>query len=573
MVCLAAMTISGTELNWRDISASLEPSVLFKWAPGMVFGAAIYFAIKRWGNPLILPVSVTVAVVAFHLALIAFNISGDEARTAGMLLLSTTEENIWPSIWPSDLAHVDWTAIIGQMPNLLTLVLIAFICIVMNITGLELAVNQQLDWDREFRVTGIASMVSGLGGGTVSTLIIPASLRNKLLRADTRLTGVIAAAVIGGALFLGDDLLNYIPTALAGGILFFAGLGMIDEGLVKSRKRLPLSEYNIILLIFLVVIVVGLVEGVAAGMLLTLVFFALRLSRVDPIEDRFSARERHSNRDRSVPDRAILLAEGDRVQAYRLRGYIFFGSITPLVEQLKKSLTNPNPCLLLDFTAVSGFDFSAVTALSKFLQKSNADGVQLVLSGLSETLRLGLERNLPPKVFATLQIELDTDLGLERCEDIIISEWKADATMANTLRGKLLDSSADDLEYHLARQIQFEELIEELGHWLTPREYSAQEILASEDTSQDGLQFLLSGRASVYDGVGARLRQFSPGDAIWPASQLDNKANLVIAEESCQTMVLTPTNRYWLEEHEERLALKIYRYLLAQRFEARPKAD
>jgi SulP family sulfate permease len=84
---------------------------------------------------------------------------------------------------------------------------------------------------------------------------------------------------------------------------------MLDEGLVKSHKRLPRSEYGIILLIFIAIMSFGLIEGVGVGMLATLVFFAVRLSRVDPIESRFTARERESNKTRPVPDRAILLEE------------------------------------------------------------------------------------------------------------------------------------------------------------------------------------------------------------------------------------------------------------------------
>ena len=38
-------------------------------------------------------------------------------------------------------------------------------------------------------------------------------------------------------------------------------------------------------------------------------------------------------------------------------------------------------------------------------------------------------------------------------------------------------------------------------------------------------------------------------------------------DEPCETMVLTPGARVWLEEHEEWLALKLYRYLLAGPFE------
>ena len=574
-VCLAAMSLMGADPDWRAVPALLEPPLLWKWGPGAAYGIALYFAMKRWGNALILPVSVALAVGAYHLALATLGISADEARAAGLLLTSTADGGLWPALGPADLVQVDWPALAGQLPNMLALILVAFICVILNVAGLELAANQELDWDREFRATGFASVVAGLGGGTVATLVVPASLRSKLFGATTRLTGVVAALVIGGALFLGDGMLEIVPTPLVGGILVFAGLGMLDEGLMRSRKRLPWSEYGIILMIFVVIISFGLFEGVGAGMLATLVFFAVRLSHVDPVESRFTAREWQSNRARPVPDRAILLAEGEQVQVYRLRGYIFFGSVSPLADQLRESLAGPSrpACLLLDFAAVSGFDFSAVSVLGRFLQTANAAGVQVVLSALSGQLRTGLERNLPPSVFGELLLEPNADRGLERCEEIVIAAWRADAKLTDRRRTSLLEHAVDDLERHLERQIHFEDLVKELRRWLTPHNYSADEILAGPGAPDEGLQLLLSGRASAYDGAGARLYQFSPGDAIWPADALDERATSVVADEPCRTMVLPPAARRWLEQHEERLALKLYSYLLAGRFAAESEAD
>ena len=575
VVCLAAMSLMGANPGWRAAPALLEPAVLWTWVPGAAYGIALYVAIKRWSNALILPVSVVAAIGAYHFALGALDIAGDEARAMGLLLTSTADGGLWPVLFPTDLAHVEWAAMAGQIPNMLTLMLIAFICVIMNVAGLELAVNQELDWNREFRATGFASVVAGLGGGTVATLIVPASLRSKLFKATTRLTGVVAAVVIGVAVLLGDGMLELVPTALIGGILVFAGLGMLDEGLAKSRKHLPWTEYGIILVIFVVIIFFGLFEGVAAGMLATLVFFAVRLSHVDPIESRFTARERHSNKARSVPDRAILLEEGGRVQAYRLRGYIFFGSVGPLTDHLRKTLEGPSrpACLMLDFTAVSGFDFSAVSTLSRFLGTANEAGVKVVLSAVSEQFRSGLELNLPASVFAELVLEPNVDRALEHCEEIVIAAWRTDATAAASQATALLEHAASDLERHLEQQIRFEDLMEELQAWLTPRAYAADEALAGEDAPQEGLQLLLSGRACAYDGAGARLYQFSPGDSIWPAAASGAHATSVVADEACRTMVLTPAARRWLEKNEERLALKLYRYLLAGHFQVEPEAS
>ncbi len=574
-VCLAAMSLMGVGTDWRSIPALLEPSMLWRWCPGVVFGIALYLAMKRLRNPLILPVSVALFVGAYHLVLAALGISGGEAREASLLLTSTSEGNLWPALRAADLVNVDFGAMALQLPNLLMLMLVALIVVIMNIAGLEMAANQDLDWDRELSASGLASVVAGLGGGTVASLIVPASLRSKLFGAATRLTGVAAALVIAAALFLGDGMLELVPVPLVGGILFFAGLGMLDEGLVRTRKRLPGSEYGIIVLIVVVILAFGLFEGVGAGMLVTLVFFAVRLSSVDPIESRFTAGERRSTKARPVPDRAILLEEGERVLAYRLRGYIFFGSVCPLADHLKKSLRGDSrpTCLLLDFTAVSGFDFSAVNVLARFLQSANAAGVQVVLSEPSEQLRTHLERNLPPSDLAALRVEPNVDRALERCEEIVIQAWNANARMVDEHRASLLERAAADLERHLERQIRFEDLMDELRSWLNPCTYAAGEALVGPGAPSEGLQLLTSGRASAHETEGTRFRQYSPGDAIWPVDPSKAKAPSVSADVPCETMVLTPDARRWLEEHEERLALRLYRYLLSGRFEAEPGAS
>ena len=570
-VCLAAMSLMGAKLEWQGASVLLEPAVLWTWAPGVAYGTVLYFSIRHWRNALILPVSVVVAVSVYHFALGALDISGDEARAMGLLLTSTAEGNLWPAVLPSDLVHVEWSALGGKVPDMLMLVLVAFICIILNLAGFELAANEDLDWNREFRASGWTSIVAGLGGGTVATLIVPSSLRSMLLKATTRLTGLFAASVIGVALFFGDGMLEFVPTALIGSILVFAGLVMLDEGLAKNRHRLPWTEYGIIIVIFVVVVFFGLFEGIAVGMLTSLVFFVVRLSRVDPLESRFTARERHSNKARSVPDRVILLEEGTRIQAYQLCGYIFFGSISLLTDRLKRTLKDPSPpaCWILDFTAVSGLDFSAVSALSRTLRTANEAGVKVVLSAVSEPFRSGLELNLPASVFSCLAFEPNTDRALEYCEEIVIEGWKTGGTAADSRRTILLEHT-DDLEHHLERLIRFEDLMQELEGWLTPCDYAPGEFLKSENTPSAGLQLLFFGRASAYDGTNTRLHQFSPGDPIWPravSDAPDAPEVSVCADEVCRTMILTPAARHSLEKHEKQLALKLYRYLLAGDFQ------
>ncbi len=564
-VCLAGLSLMGAQGQWWPDAIDLNSPKFWILIPGVTFGILLYYAIKRWGHALILPVSTVILVVAYHLVLGTLGITGSEARGVDLLLTSTADGRLWPSILPADIVHVEWAAIITQIPHLLTLALIAFISIILNVAGLELAVNREMDWNKEFKSTGYASIVAGIGGGTVATIILSGSIRSKLLRAGTRLTGVIASIVIGTVLIFGDKILEIVPTALIGGILIFAGWGLLDHGLIQNYKRLPLIEFGVILAIFLSIIFVGLLEGVGAGMLIMLVFFAVRLSRVDPIESQFTAHERHSNKARTVPERTILLQEGGRVKVFWLRGYIFFGSIGALMNQLKEALKErPQPiCLVLNFSAVSGLDFSAINELSRFLQTAIKNDVKFILSGVSEQLHSALERNLVASTFSELIFETNENSALERCEDIVLMAWRRKAASARGRRTVLLEDAADNLESYLERQIHFEALMEQLHEWLTPCKYAAGDSLPDGDE----LQLLISGRVSAYDNSGKRLHQFSPGSAIRSAVALGKQSSSIIADTACRTMVMTPDTQNWLEKNKKEITLKLYRYLLAGHFE------
>ena len=277
---------------------------------------------------------------------------------------------------------------------------------------------------------------------------------------------------------------------------------------------------------------------------------------------------------RSIPDRAILREEGTLVQAFRLRGYIFFGSAYPLVERIRRSLHREPPpvCVLLDFSAVSGIDFSAMNALCTFVRTAHADGARVVLSAASGQFKDRLSRDLPPTVHDALLLEPDADRALERCEDIVIAAREPDPSNESDLRNLLLERVSGDMERHLDRQIVFEDLVDDFRDWLEPREYDTGETLVAIGEPLQGLQLLTAGRASVYDSTGARLFQCGRGDAVEPrgAFRADAATTTTVADEPCRTMMLTPAARQWLEEHEAQLLLTLYGYLLTAENRAAP---
>ena len=96
-----------------------------------------------------------------------------------------------------------------------------------------------MDWDREFKAAGGASVISGLGGGPPGFVNFPESIMSHPARGRVtthrRRNGPCGGLRAAG----GDEFVGFVPVPLLAGIALFAGVSLVHEWLVRSRKRLP----------------------------------------------------------------------------------------------------------------------------------------------------------------------------------------------------------------------------------------------------------------------------------------------------------------------------------------------
>ena len=491
-----------------------------------------------------MPVSFVLAAVAYHLGLKLLDISHEEAAAAGLLFSGIAEHRLWPAFGPGELVHVDWGVVIRQTPNILVIVPLMLISLTMDLRGIQAASGVELNLDREFRAAGLANMIAAVGGGGPPGYhTVSCSLPSHRFGAYSRLTGIVAALLVAAVLFGGGGALEWFPVSLMGGLTLFIAFDLLNDWLIGSRLRRLSADYGVVLIVFLTVAVFGFLEGVMAGLAIAATLLAIRLARIDAIKTAYTARERRSSRKRPISHQPILLDRADRLRAYQLHGYIFFGSAHALVDRLKKPLQeNPPPlCMLLDCTGVTGFDISALDALNGFVAAASSRSVQVVMVAPTERLRADLRRGLSDGVpGGRLLLEEDIDRGLERGEDIVIAAQGSDLPRVD---------GSGDIEDQLDRRILFEDMAHELREWLEVRDYQPGEALVAAGAPQDGLQLLLLGRASAYEADGSRLRQYGPGDAIGVrgAFEVHAAAAATVADEPCRTLILTPVVRRWLE--------------------------
>ena len=273
LASLSAMT--GVAVDWQALPGLLDHDMVWKWAPAAIYGFILILVVNRTGSFLAMMGSFVVVGALYHLGLLYFDISLEEARARGLLLSGISQEGaLWPAFGVGDLLDADWRFVASHVPDLLAATLIALLCLLVYVNGLEVATGVEVDLNREFSLAGVAGICAGAGGSAPGCQSFGLTLPFRKLGADTPWFGIFVAFVLGGCLFYGTGILELLPMSVIGGVLFFIGGDLLFTWLVRARTWLDWTDYGIIVLICVVIAVFGFIEGVGAGMLATLALFA-----------------------------------------------------------------------------------------------------------------------------------------------------------------------------------------------------------------------------------------------------------------------------------------------------------
>jgi sulfate permease, SulP family len=416
--------MTGVALSARTLPDLLAPPVLVNWLPGACFGAALTVLLRRFRHVALLPALLAGGVALFYLLLALAGVSLVEAGARGWLLGPFPVGALWPPLAASGLARVEWSVLGDSAGNLAAVSLLAAMSILLNATGLELATEQELDLDCELRAAGIANLASGLLGGVVGHLSLSESALNHKVGARSRLPGLLSAALTGVTLLAGAGAIAYFPRPVLGGLLLFLGLSFLLETVWDAAFRLPRGDYALVLLILLVAVMAGFLQGIGVGLLVSAALFAVSYARVDLVKNAISGDLLRSKARRTRGEEAILRREGGGSHVFQLQGYVFFGTAYALRERVEQRLLRREPrpvrFLVLDFRHVDGLDSSAVVSFTRIRRLAEAQGARLVLTDVPPDVLRQLRRGgcLPA---AAAVVSPDLDRGLERCEEEILA--------------------------------------------------------------------------------------------------------------------------------------------------------
>ena len=133
----------------------------------------------RIDHYLVLPGMLLLSFVTFFAVAWAGGYSIAELSAGGWLLGPFAGDGLWQPVTPASLSSVYWPAVLGQAAAMAAAVLVGTVSLLLNASGVELAVNHDVDFDKELRVAGVANIFSGLAAGLVGFQQLGFSILNQ----------------------------------------------------------------------------------------------------------------------------------------------------------------------------------------------------------------------------------------------------------------------------------------------------------------------------------------------------------------------------------------------------------
>jgi SulP family sulfate permease len=554
---------------WKMLTA--QPLSVFKlgvitevhplaWSSVLLVAIALLVLTRMVRHFMVIPLVLVGAMVVFHAVRMVWGMDLATARQAG-LLMAPLQVGDWTHAGNFPYGDVRWDLLLLHTKDFGAMTMVAVITILLNTTSLELATNVEGNADTELKALGLANLLIGFGGGMVAVNSFNRSMLNLKAGANSRWAGRLCAIIVLGTVLFVPGLIGLMPKPVLTGLILFLGIGLLMTWAIESRLKMPWSDYLIVLAILGSVAGLGMVPGVMLGLVTACVSFVFTLSKSPTIRSSFSLLNRRSNVERPAHQGEILRTHGAAMRGFALQGFLFFGTTSRLLDEVRAALKQTR-FVVLDFRLVHGVDGSSTVALKKLRTLCVDAKITLVFAGMSTSVESVLRLGGVEADSSTLRTFPDIDHALEWCEDQVIAAALPRSELEAALAGVL---SAEEITYLIAH---FERV-----------EVACDAPLIKQGDSSDSMFIVEHGRVSVYlrlgDATGAggrrlRLRTFTVGTVVGEMGLYTGAPRTadVVADVPTRALKLSGPQVAALEKRMPELANKLHRFVvrsLAQR--------
>jgi high affinity sulfate transporter 1 len=292
---------------------------------------------------------------------------------------------------PSGLPHLtppvfDLDKLWGLAPGALAIVLIGYAEALGAAKAAATPGDGGIDPNQELIAHGPANILSGLFAGFLVVGSLSKTSVAMSAGARTQCANLVAAFLCFLTLILLTPLFQWMPHPTLGAIVIAAMLHLTKPAYLRDVLARSLWEFAIALIVILGELTLGVLQGIALGVVLSLLLLIYRTSHPHgavlgqvPGSEAYRNIERHTD---AITFPGLLI--------WRPGGELFFASIGHLGDSLKAALAASRPpvnYVLVDAEAVNYLDVSACDELLSFIKELKEQGITLAFARLRDHVR------------------------------------------------------------------------------------------------------------------------------------------------------------------------------------------
>lgn len=252
------------------------------------------------------------------------------------------------------------------LPYAISLSLVGLVESLLTSQLLDDMIDTKSDKDRECMGQGLGNVVAGCFGGIAGCGMIGQSITNHTYGGRGRLSTLMSGTFMMLFVILFNKVVIQIPVVALAAVMVVVSITTFNWQSIKRMKKVPKTDTAVMLVTVLVVLIThNLAYGVVIGILLSAIFFVVKISEIH-VEQ--------------VVDNEVN---------YLVKGQLFFASTEKFIESFDYETQVKE--VKIDLSQTKLWDESAVAAIDKVVLKFHKNGTSVQLIGASKNCHKLLE--------------------------------------------------------------------------------------------------------------------------------------------------------------------------------------
>ena len=396
--------------KWQCYAANFSTADLWSSIVGIASVAVIMLMPKINKK---IPGSLVAIIIMTVLALLL-------KQYAGVTTIETIGDrfSISNSLPQADMPHITWETIKSLVSPALTIAILGAIESLLSAAVADGVIGDHHNSNTELVAQGVANLASPIFGGIPATGAIARTMTNINNGGRTPIAGIVHSVVLLLIFLFLMPLAKYIPMACLAGVLVVVSYGMSGWRSFLALMNNPKSDVTVLLITFFLTIIFDLTVAIEVGLIIACLLFMRRMSEttdVKVISDEINPDEEYSSLELGNLEH-LTIPKG--VEVYEINGPYFFGAGNRF-EELMATFGDRPKVRVIRMRKVPFVDSTGIHNLTNLCLMSKKEGIQIVLSGVTQKVDAQLTKAGFQDIVGTENICSHIDLALARAREIM----------------------------------------------------------------------------------------------------------------------------------------------------------